>query len=398
MNNNHCSSENLKTEYNKTHIQYFHDISDEDIKTCCQNWQQTFPKMAVLALVAEAHIDRINDVQAVFKNTGIPLMGAVFPALIYDAEFKSSGLLLICLPEKPLWHLQANIPQEETALNQCLDSIIKTLDPSIDDAANSALFMIFDAMVPNIATILDKFYLELGDSVHYMGVNAGSETFQPMLCLFDSERFEQNGMLLMLFPHHKGAILEHGYQAPQATTLATSTSGNRINTIDWKPAFEVYSERVRQQYGVTITHDNFYQHAVHFPFGIVRADNEVLVRIPVMLDDDGSLFCVGEIPENSVLTLLDAPQAKSLHTVEQLTGKLGNNPVNMLFYCAGRRMHLAGAADNELKDFQQCTGKKLFIGALSLGEIGSSHKGGYPLFHNATLVSLPLEPAADLCH
>ncbi len=346
--------------------------------------------MAVLAFVAEADADKVADMQAVFNSMCIRLMGAIFPALVYEAEFKASGLLLICLPQKPLWYLQADLPQDEAALDQSLELIIQVFDPAISDSEDSALFMIFDAMVPNIASILDKTYRQLGDSVNYMGANAGSETFQPMPCLFDNERVVQQGMLVMLFPHHKGAMLEHGYQVPQKTILATSTSANRISTIDWRPAFEAYSEHVQQQYGVVITKDNFYQHAVHFPIGIVRADDEVLVRIPVMLDDDGSLFCVGEIPENSVLTLLDAPQAKSLHTVEQLAGRFEGGPENMLFYCAGRRMHLANAADDELRDFQQRTGQNVFAGALSLGEIGSSHKGGYPLFHNATLVILPL--------
>jgi coenzyme F420-reducing hydrogenase gamma subunit len=52
----------------------------------------------------------------------------------------------------------------------------------------TTLFMLFDAMIPNIASILDGLYLSLADRVRYVGVNAGSETFQPMPCLFDQDR------------------------------------------------------------------------------------------------------------------------------------------------------------------------------------------------------------------
>jgi hypothetical protein len=374
----------------KTHIEYFQTIAEAKIKTCCQQWQRESQDVLILALVAEIEADKVVELQGILKSMAIPLIGAIFPALVHAGEFKSSGVLLICLPQKILWHLQAELPQEQAALHQCLDLIIDDLQPALEVAEDSALFMLFDAMVPNIATILDELYMLLGDSVHYMGVNAGSETFQPMPCLFDSERIVQNGVLVMLFSPHKGAILEHGYEVPRQTIIATSTTGNRISSIDWRPAFDVYRERVQQQYAVEINRDNFYQHAVHFPFGIVRADKEVLVRIPVMLDDDYSLVCVGEIPENSVLTLLDAPQAQSLDTVNRLADKLDEHPVNLLFYCAGRRMHLLDAADNELKDLQQKASDRLNAGALSLGEIGSSRKGGYPLFHNATLVSFPL--------
>ena len=58
-----------------------------------------------------------------------------------------------------------------------------------------SLFLIFDAMVPNIASVVDGIYLALANRVEYAGVNAGSETFQPMPCLFDGERVVGNGLL-----------------------------------------------------------------------------------------------------------------------------------------------------------------------------------------------------------
>lgn len=185
-------------------------------------------------------------------------------------------------------------------------------------------------------------------------------------------------------------MLEHGYKVPEQLIAATSTDGNRIISIDWRPAFEVYQERVQAQYGLEITAENFYQYSVHFPFGIIRADDEVLVRIPVALQDDGSLFCVGEIPANAVLTLLEAPDSNSRHTSELLAEDFaGNSDKESLlsFYCAGRRLHLGvESARNELLSLTRQLGNTSLFGALSLGEIGSSKRGGYPLFHNAALI------------
>jgi hypothetical protein len=133
---------------------------------------------------------------------------------------------------------------------------------------------------------------------------------------------------------------------------------------------------------------------VHFPFGIVRANHHVVVRIPVMLNEDGSLFCVGEVPANSVLTLLKSPAVNSQETLEVLTdglAALNGNSADaelLLFYCAGRRMHLGlENATRELKEFAARTHAEQVAGALSLGEIGGSTLHGYPLFHNATLVA-----------
>lgn len=372
-------------------IQYYQDINQDELKSCCQNWKNIFPNMAVLAFVTESNASNVIDIQQALNSIEIPLMGAIFPELIYDAEFKTSGVLLICLETKPNWYLQPEIPPDGKQLSHCLDNFIDDIESHLGDSNDMGLFLIFDAMLPNIATILDELFLSFGDALNYMGVNAGSETFQPMPCLFDNRKIIQNGMLAIQFEHNKGAALEHGYIIPEKTIVATSTTGNRISSIDWKPAFGVYQETIKQQYNVDITTENFYELAAHFPFGIIRADNEVLVRIPVMLDDDGSLFCVGEIPENSVLALLDAPQANSLYTVEQLASKQQDSALNLFFYCAGRRMHLCEAANKELKSFYQLMHKQFYAGALSLGEIGSASQSKYPLFHNATLVTIPLD-------
>lgn len=61
------------------------------------------------------------------------------------------------------------------------------------------------------------------------------------------------------------------------------------------------------------------------------------------------------------------------------------------FYCAGRRMHLGEAAEQELASLAQQTGERI-VGALSLGEIGSLEQGAYPHFHNGTLVCVNWTP------
>jgi hypothetical protein len=275
-----------------------------------------------------------------------------------------------------------------------MDAAVADLESHLGSEDETTLFMVFDAMVPNVATLLDELYLRLANRVHYMGVNAGSETFQPMPCLFDATRIVQCGVLAMLLPGHAGAVLEHGYAAPAHTLTATATAGNRIMQIDWRPAFEVYQEVARAQYGVEIDRENFYQYAVHFPFGVIRANGTILVRIPVALEKDGSLFCVGEVPPNALLTLLAAPAVDSENTIDTLVRGVNDLAAPsarndlLLFYCAGRRLHLGvEAAERELRQFSERVPAAQIAGALSLGEIGAATQWDYPLFHNATLVA-----------
>jgi hypothetical protein len=375
-------------------MRFLPKVDESAIAGVLADWQERYSMPGVCALLPEADKSGVAVLQAVCARHNIPLVGGIFPSLVNDGEFRGGGVWLLCFAEMPYFALRDNLPSHAAGAERVAGEIAAEIRAQLDDMPDITLFMLFDAMVPNISTLLDHIYLHLANRVHYAGGNAGSETFQPMPCLFDSQRVVQNGVLLMLLKNHHGAILEHGYGVPADTVYATSTEGNRISQIDWRPAFEVYQELVREQYDVAITPENFYQYAVHFPFGIVRANHHVVVRIPVMLAEDGSLFCVGEVPANSLLTLLEAPSVDSNETMRVLTeglALLNGGPAGaelLLLYCAGRRMHLGlEAATTELQEFVRRTQALQVAGAVSLGEIGGSTVHGYPLFHNATLVA-----------
>jgi hypothetical protein len=377
---------------NKMH--YLRQVDANALESTLGEWQDRYPKMGVCAFLPEAQKDNVSLLQSICAKKNVPLVGAIFPALVVGEKFEIEGVWLLRFDVMPEYALHADLPTESAGAELKSREIAQQVASKLADVGEATLFILFDSMVPNIGTLLDEIYLHLANRVHYAGSNAGSETFQPMPCLFDQKRLVSNGVLWVLLPNHKGAILEHGYHAPRQNVYATSTEGNRISQIDWRPAFEVYQELVQKQYGVEITQANFYEHAVHFPFGIVRANHHVVVRIPVMLNDDGSLFCVGEVPANSVLTLLERPAVDTQETLRVLTEGLqvmnGNcaDKELLLFYCAGRRMHLGiETATTELQEFERRTKASRIAGVLTLGEIGGSTLHGYPLFHNATLVA-----------
>lgn len=347
-------------------------------------WQAS--QGAVLALLAEADQALLADLQNICSQRDMPLLGGIFPALIQDDDFVSHGLWLIHLPQLPSYALLENINAGDMSAAQKIVAAISDQASS----ASSTLFLMFDGQVPNISSILDELYLEWGDAFQYVGSNAGSESFLAMPCLFDNTRCIGNGVLCFTLPSSSDSALIHGYQAPEDLITATATEGNRIVAIDWQPAFEVYKRMVQQQFNVILNHDNFYQYAVHYPLGICLANHQTLVRIPVAIDDAEAIFCVGEIPPHALLTLLHAPQPHAMDTVQQLAlsfPRRSSSQHLMLFYCAGRRMHLGETAAIELRELSRLTGAGL-CGAVSLGEIGSIDHGSYPQFHNGAMVGV----------
>lgn len=353
------------------------------------DWRSASPDMGILALLPETEKDRVPALQAACREAGVALIGAIFPALITDQGFASWGILLLRFDRMPPAFL---IPDMGGDAAEAAKAIAAAVQPAVPASGKPTLFMVFDGMLPNIGSILVDLYGELGSGVVYAGVNAGSETFQPMPCLFDADTLLGNGLLACLLPEDTTTAVDHCYPVTRSLMSASSGQGNRIDQIDGRPAFDVYRDVLREEIGIELTHANFYDYAVHFPFGLVTAI-DVLVRIPVAFNDDGSLFCVGEVPPNAKLRLLRAPALESSTCVEELAVKLAPGLPSqsgwplLTFYCAGRRMHFgAEMAAKELAMLRQATGWPSMLGALSLGEIDSREDFDFPRFHNASLV------------
>ncbi len=349
-------------------------------------------QVGVLAFVPEG--ENVAILQSACNAAGTHLGGAVFPAVIAEAGLRRQGVVLLNVGAAPPSLLIEGAASSETAgrVTEVIAEFVESWGSAAEDAS---LFCIFDGLDPMISSHLDRLYLRLADMVRYVGVNAGSDRFVSIPCLFDNSRQIAGGVLVQLLPGHPGAWLEHGFRAPEQFSTATSASGNRVVQIDWRPALDVYREMIHDQYGVAIDRDNFYRLAVNFPFGILRADGEVQVRIPVALDEGGAIVCVGEIPPASVLALLDA-RGKEQDAVVRLAARLGEMAGTgariddlLVFYCAGRRLQMGQAAEAELRRLAELTNPSGSFGALTLGEIGTSRAGGYPLFHNATIVGMP---------
>lgn len=371
-------------------------LTGEAIERALDGWGTPQPGAGVVALLPEAEKDRLPLLQAACRARGLALAGGIFPALIRDESFPGEGAWLLPFAQMPPYRLiERELPGGAPLAERIVHAVGEGLASCPEACGKPTLFLVFDSMMPDIASLLDEVYLEVANRVEYSGINAGSESFQPMPCLFDAERLLGDAVLMLLLPENRSPVLAHGFKGPAKAMSATSARGNRIAMIDWRPAFEVYQEIVSREYGIALTPENFYEYGVHFPFGIQRAGGDVVVRIPVALANDGSLVCAGEIPENAVLVLLKAPALEDGCCVERLAADLretrgfrADGPL-LSFYCGGRRVHLGADAERELAQLRRATGAGHVAGAVSLGEIGSTVRHGYPMFHNAALVCAP---------
>ena len=160
-----------------------------------------------------------------------PCWGAIFPALVNGDEFVSEGAWLLHFDRMPPHFLLPAINADGgSAVSRLVRAVREGLLDCPAKAAKPTLFLIFDAMVPNVASILEGIYLELSNRVEYAGVNAGSETFQPMPCLFDEARVIGDGVLGLLLPGGMAPVLAHGFAQPDQAMKPPATAVARLMT------------------------------------------------------------------------------------------------------------------------------------------------------------------------
>ena len=349
------------------------------------DWVALQPAPAVLALASEHEADAIPALQHAARRAGVALAGVVVPGLIADGRLRQAGVLLLAL-DAAIPRLIVSCAGEDDAAD-CLAAFV-TATPSHGDAT---LLLFVDATAPNVTSLLDRLYLAVGNEVRYAGASVGSARFAPIPCVFDEAAVHTTAALALLLPEHPGAALAHHYTGATPLSVATGARGNRVTSIDGVPAYDAYRERLAASYGVTVGDDDALEHFLRFPLALHQAEGEPLVRFPVAVGDDGSLTCVGEVPEVALLSVVCAPDAPTADTAHAVAAEVARHApaAALAFACVGRLMRASAAADLELAAMAHALAPAPLFGALALGEIASYERQGYPRLHNATLLALP---------
>lgn len=318
----------------------------------------------------------------------IPIFGGIFPRIIYGKSCVDRGSIVCGLTHAPQIELVTELSNDK-------------LDPAKTIANFSALIknqqtiMLFiDSMSKNITNLIEKLYQHIGGNVKYLGGGAGSLTFQQKKCIYSNQGLLQDCAQIIGFDTKALISIEHGWEKFMGPFVITESLNNVIKMIDYQPALQVYKNVIESNTQHRFNHENFFDIAKFFPFGIEMLDGSYVVRDPFTTKEN-SIICIADVPENSVVYILkgDANQlinaatkaASSLN--QQLQQYSADNNSVLIFDCISRCLVLGNQINYELAAIRNHIIKEQFelIGASTIGEIASY--GSISLeFFNKTLV------------
>jgi hypothetical protein len=178
--------------------------------------------------------------------------------------------------------------------------------------------------------------------------------------------------------------------------LVTCSGGNRVYTLDDRPALDVYLEHLGVHEPCLSSDEGFTRLALMHPLGLGRPRGEEEVRFIGGADFAGrSLHCIAEVPQGGLVWIMEGDADSVLGAADaacddSLAALCGAPPLGMLaFDCIARRAVLGEQGiRTEIDRLAARAAGAPVAGFYTYGEIARTR--GVRGFHNETLVVLSI--------
>lgn len=363
-------------------VSYFLPKNQLSLKLELERIESDSEAKALLFLMAENNQYSESELISAFNKLSKPLIGGVFPEVLFKGERKKEGIVLI----------QLNFSLK----TQLIDlEVYNTANPIQFDFSliegnrnQNSLFIFADALSKNKNGFIQSVFNFFGINTTYLGGGAGSLSFYKTPCIITNTGIYQDAAVIGWTDKKIALGAAHGWGPITNPMKVTHASGNLLKQINWKPAFEVYKEIVENHSGREFNESNFFQIAKSYPLGVSKIDGEQIVRDPIMRKE-GSLLIIDAIEEGEYISVLhgdiDSLLAGAKKAKEFALSKQDNSMnLSRIFCidCISRALFMQSDFNKELEIIAENTEVN---GILSIGEIANS-KDSFLEIYNKTIV------------
>lgn len=338
---------------------------------------------SLMILACDANEFTPEQVDPLLKQCRVPVFGGIFPQIIAGDKNLSTGTLVIGMEHAVHNVIIAGLNDPEADL----DDSVATAFSGID-CHNKTCFVFVDGLSKRIASLVEGLFNNLGLLPRYIGGGAGSLSFVAKPCLFTNDGLIGAAAVVAVSDVAAGIGVAHGWQPVTTSIKVTEAQGNRVISLNWEPALEIYKQAVKQHSNPDFDATAFFDIAKAYPLGITKLDTEMIVRDPIIAEGN-HLICVGEVPEGSYIYILNGNLKSLVKGAESARdaawkGMDSSDTNKTIFFidCISRVLFMENEFHQELSVVSQ--GRPM-VGALTLGEIANTGDD-YLEFYNKTAV------------
>lgn len=265
-----------------------------------------------------------------------------------------------------------------------------------------AFMMIPDVLAGNGADIVRGVLDSLGAHFPVVGGASGDDfAFKKTFQYVNDTIYSGAVVGLGLTGNFKMGIgVKHGWIPVGAPMKITKSEGAVIHEINGAPAVKIYEDYFGTDEAKVLHTEALAKLAITYPLGMtVAGSDEMLIRDPITVDDNGSITCAAEIPEGSEVRLMvgsreEAVKVAKIAAQDAISQLDGSAPkAVIIFNCIARNKLFGDKSGEEITAIQQAIGKDVpLIGFYTYGE--QAPLGGEvrniercnSAFHNETVV------------
>ncbi|MBO8170216.1 MAG: FIST C-terminal domain-containing protein, partial [Thermoanaerobacteraceae bacterium] len=221
---------------------------------------------------------------------------------------------------------------------------------------SGTVFVFPDGFVTNISDLIKGMYNALGPNFTYIGGGTGDNLKFFKTYQFTEQGVSSNALAAALVKGINFQIgIGHGWKPVGQPMVITKASGKKVYEIDGRPAFEVYSECLGG-----IDKESFPSYGMKYPLGIPAVGGHFLIRDPLKVEEDNSIVFVTEVPQNTVVTLMEGTVGNLITTAGEVASSavsgLTSPGIIFLFDCISRYLLMGKEFEQELKEVMNVVG------------------------------------------
>lgn len=357
--------------------------NEKNLSTVLNEFNENITVKGIILLLADKNSIEKKEFDIIINTFSKPVIGGLFPELIVKGEKKDTGILII-----PLLFDIKTISIDVSKGAESFDlQLSKTIEPNEQKFRNLLIFA--NSLSERKNEFIHRLFNYLGTSVKYLGGGAGSLSFKPMPCIIDNSGIHQEKAIIAFLDTKLSIGVAHGWQAVSKPLKITEAKKNIVKSIEWEPAFEVYSKFIKENFGKTITPDNFFDIAKSFPLGMIKLDSEMVIRDPFMTQDQ-ALYIVDEIPEGEYVSIMNGDidsllkGAKTAKNISDEYYQDNDDAFEFCIDCISRVLYMQNDFDKELKEIKS---ENELNGIMSIGEIANTGEAFLEIYNKTIVVT-----------
>jgi hypothetical protein len=254
----------------------------------------------------------------------------------------------------------------------------------------SALVMT-DALAGHADRLVDELTLATAGLYQFFGGGAGDNAqFQRTTVFCQGDVMSDAAAVLEIISDKPiGVGVAHGWEPASPPLRVTAADGLRVVSLNGLPAAEAFQTHARET-GQALDPGAPIPFFLHNILGIEAAGAHRL-RVPLAIQDDGSVVCAAEIPPNALVRIMRSNHQSTVKAAETAAdaalAALGEHkPQAALFFdCVATRLRMGQGFGREVSAVQARLGGVDLMGCNTHGQIARA-EGQFGGFHNCTAV------------